>query len=117
MDEKALDTGPFDTFAERVSFLVGSPWVFAALAALLVLVRLAFHDHAWLTLTVELCAFAVVVLIHARTTRMDAAVHKKLNALTDGVADLLDYLQDDARGELSEHVAEMKEAVGVEDDV
>ena len=64
----------------------------------------------------ELCAFAVVVLIHARANRMDAALHHKLNALTDGVAELLDHLRDADSPHLAANVAEMKDAVGVEED-
>jgi low affinity Fe/Cu permease len=116
MEEDVLDTGHFDTVAEKVSGFVASPWVFAALAALLAAVKLFRLGTEWLTVVIELSAFAVVVLIHVRSVRLEAAMHKKLNALADGVAELLVHLDEDGSG-LADHAERIKEAVGIEDEV
>lgn len=123
--------GFFDRFAGRASEIV-SRAPFFAFCLLLVLawvvegvVRMiasgpsAFLDGSFqlqINTTTTIITFLLVALLQNSQTRSDHAVQQKLNAMADGLADLMDHLaeradDDDLRGD----IRELKLAVGLEE--
>jgi low affinity Fe/Cu permease len=58
--------------------------------------------------------FLLVALLQNTQTRADRAVQDKLNAIADSLADLMKAVAEDKPG-LRHDVAELKDAVGLED--
>jgi low affinity Fe/Cu permease len=61
--------------------------------------------------------FLVVALIQNSQFRDNNAVQHKLNAVSDGLANLIEYMaekDDDSRNDLQEKADELRSAVGVE---
>jgi signal transduction histidine kinase len=60
--------------------------------------------------------FLLVALLQNTQKRADDAVQHKLNAIADGLADLMDHMADrDERRELRDEMLELRDAVGLED--
>ena len=94
--------GLFDRFAERASLLVSRAPFFAA-CVLLVLIwapTIMFLDFdAWQLLintATTIVTFLLVALLQNSQTRNDQATQHKLNAIADGLADLMEHI---GRGE------------------
>lgn len=124
--------GFFDRFAGATGNLV-SRAPFFALSVLLVLAWLiegamkiaatgrfgAFLDETYQlqinTLT-TIVTFLLVALLQNTQTRADNAVQHKLNALADGMADLMERIAErDDDPELREDLRELRAAVGLEE--
>jgi low affinity Fe/Cu permease len=59
--------------------------------------------------------FLMVALLQNSQTRADHAVQHKLNAIADGLADLMAHLSgEDHRRDLQQDLRELREAVGLE---
>ena len=58
--------------------------------------------------------FLLVALLQNAARRSDRAVHQKLDALADGMADLMDYQVNGDTTDLQRDIAELKQAVGLE---
>src|SRR5665811_1115350 len=59
--------------------------------------------------------FLMVALLQNSQTRSDQAVQHKLNAIADGLADLMAYTANDGEGpDLNRHLIELRDAVGLE---
>jgi low affinity Fe/Cu permease len=65
------------------------------------------------TLT-TIVTFLLVALLQNTQTRSDQAVHHKLNAIADALADLMERMSDE-RPELRKDREELRAAVGLED--
>lgn len=111
--------GLFDRFAERASRLVSQAPFFAA-AVLLVLVWaptiLFLSFDAWQLLintATTIVTFLLVALLQNSQTRDDQATQHKLNAIADGLADLMEHVGGDNEA-LRRAVHELKLAVGLE---
>jgi low affinity Fe/Cu permease len=59
--------------------------------------------------------FLLVALLQNSQTRSDAAVQEKLNAIADGLADLMAAHSSGGKTTLAADVKELREAVGLED--
>jgi hypothetical protein len=114
--------GLFDRFAGHVSN-VASRAPFFAFCVLLVAIWLPsfflLHDlDTWQliinTLT-TIVTFLMVALLQNSQYRSDEATQHKLNAIADGLADLMEHLADDG-DRLSHDVGELKRAVGIEEE-
>jgi len=110
----------FDRFATATAGFVSRAWFFA-LCVLLVVLWLpsyfAFRDvDTWQliinTLT-TIITFILVALLQNTQRRADIAIQQKLNAIADGLADLMDELTTD-HGDLRTDSAELRAAVGLE---
>jgi len=110
----------FDRFATATAGFVSRAWFFA-LCVLLVVLWLpsyfAFRDvDLWQliinTLT-TIITFILVALLQNTQRRADSAIQQKLNAIADGLADLMDELTTD-HGDLRTDSAELRAAVGLE---
>lgn len=114
------EPGFFDRFATAASAFVSRAWFFA-LCVLLILVWLPSYFvitslDTWqlvINTATTIVTFLLVALLQNSQTRSDEAVQHKLNAIADGLADLMAArAQDDPR--LRRDVAELRTAVGLE---
>ena len=62
------------------------------------------------------CIFLMVTLLQNSQTRSDQAIQHKLNAIADGLADLMAYIEHNgARRNLEEDLVDSRAAVGLEE--
>jgi hypothetical protein len=115
--------GFFDRFAGRASS-AASRATFFAFCVLLILVwapsiLLLRSVDTWqliINTATTIITFLLVALLQNSQTRSDQAVQHKLNALADGLADIMDYLADGNGGRnLRQDMDELRAAVGLED--
>jgi low affinity Fe/Cu permease len=115
------DVSLFDRFAKGASRFISRPWFFA-LCLLLVLIWapsfFVIRDvNTWqliINTATTIVTFLMVALLQNTQTRADAATQDKLNAIADGLADLMRSVgRDDP--ELRNDLVELRAAVGLED--
>jgi hypothetical protein len=117
--------GPFDNFAETASNSVSRAWFFSACVLLVViwapsLVLMAVDTSQLIINTATtIITFLLVALLQNSQTRANAAVQQKLNAVADGLADLMDWAATEpkdayASETLLADVRELRAAVGLE---
>jgi low affinity Fe/Cu permease len=111
----------FDRFATHADRLVSRAWFFAFCVLLVVIwlptIVLIGDVDTWqliINTMTTIVTFLLVALLQNTQTRSDEAVHHKLNAIADGLADLMDRLGHD-RPELRDDMRELRDAVGLED--
>jgi uncharacterized membrane protein len=113
----------FDRFADRASTVV-SRAPFFAFCVLLVIVWLpsyfAFGSvDTWqliINTITTIVTFLLVALLQNSQTRADQAVQQKLNAIADGLADLMAAQKNGGKGtDLSDDIDELRAAVGLEE--
>jgi Low affinity iron permease len=120
--EVSPQVGAFDAFAAWAS-KIASRAVFFTFCVLLVVVWaptiFLFHDvDTWQliinTLT-TIITFLMVALLQNSQTRSDQAIQHKLNALADGLADLMAHVYTGGEGRnLEQDLIELRAAVGLE---
>jgi low affinity Fe/Cu permease len=112
----------FDRFAGHAAN-VASRAPFFALCVLLVLIwapsYFAFRDlNTWqliINTATTIVTFLMVALLQNSETRADQAVQHKLNAIADGLADLMEHFSEvHDRGQVQRDIEELKRAVGLE---
>ncbi len=116
----AGELSPFDRFATLAGVFASRTWFFA-LCVLLVLLWVPsyflFGDvNTWqliINTATTIVTFLLVALLQNTQRRSEDAVHKKLNAIADGLADLMNALGDRSP-ELRKDLAELRQAVGLE---
>jgi hypothetical protein len=110
----------FDRFASAANEFV-SRALFFSLCLLLVIIWLPSYFvfgsvDTWQlvinTLT-TIVTFLLVALLQNTQTRSDAAIQQKLNAIADGLADLMDASSSD-NPDLRQDMIELRQAVGLE---
>jgi low affinity Fe/Cu permease len=114
------DLGRFDRFSSAVGQVVSQAWFFMA-CVLMIAVWLPsfflFRDSDSWQLAVNspttVITFILVALLQNTQRRADIAVQEKLNAIADGLADLMDELTAD-HGDLRTDSADLRAAVGLE---
>jgi len=115
--------GFFDRFAGRAS-LVASRAVFFAACVLLVIVWaptifLLRDIDTWqliINTATTIVTFLMVALLQNSQTRSDQAIQHKLNAIADGLADIMAHLADgDEERDLRRDIDELRTAVGLEE--
>jgi hypothetical protein len=111
----------FDRFAESSSDYVSRGAFFAA-CVLLVLVWIPSYlvlrnVDTWQlvinTLT-TIVTFLLVALLQNAERRSERAIHHKLDALADGLADLMDHQVNGDTGDLGRDIEDLRAAVGLE---
>jgi signal transduction histidine kinase len=114
--------GPFDGFAGWAS-RVASRAVFFTFCVLLVVIWvptiLLFHDvDTWqlvINTVTTIITFLLVALLQNSQTRSDQAIQHKLNAIADGLADLMAHVYTGGEGrDLDQDLVELRAAVGLE---
>ncbi len=121
--EVSSRVGPFDRFAGVASNVAGRA-AFFAFCLLLIVVwvpsLLILQDvDTWqliINTATTIITFLMVALLQNSQTRNDQAVHHKLNAIADGLSDLMGHLSESLPGpDLKTDVSELRAAVGLED--
>lgn len=109
----------FDRFATSVSKWASKAWFFAACVAIVVIWAPTFlfvNFDTWQliinTLT-TIITFLLVALLQNTETRSTDAIQQKLNAIADGLADLMRVIDDS--GKVDKDRKELLEAVGLEE--
>jgi len=120
--EVSEHVGAFDAFATWAS-KVASRAVFFTFCVLLVVVWaptiLFFHDvDTWqliINTVTTIVTFLLVALLQNSQTRADQAIQHKLNAIADGLADLMAHVYTGGEGrDLEQDLIELRAAVGLE---
>jgi hypothetical protein len=119
--EVTSGVGVFDRFAGRASS-VASRAPFFAFCVLLVLIWLPSYFllkdlDTWqliINTMTTIVTFLMVALLQNSQYRTDEATQHKLNAIADGLADLMEHFADEG-GHLAHDVGELKRAVGIEE--
>jgi low affinity Fe/Cu permease len=120
--EVSGDLSVFDRFAGAASTFASRAIFFALCLGLVVIWAPSFfllHDvDTWqliINTITTIITFLMVALLQNSQTRADHAVQHKLNAIADGLADLMAYIeQDGKKRDLLEDLIELRAAVGLE---
>jgi hypothetical protein len=110
----------FDRFAESAANFAGHAVFFGA-CVLLIAVWIPSYVfirdlNTWqliINTATTIVTFLLVALLQNSQRRSDEAMHAKLNALADGLADLMAHVGGDA-GALDDDIRELRQAVGLE---
>jgi low affinity iron permease len=112
----------FDRFAEAASEHVSHATFFLACLLLVVLwlpSYFIFRDlNTWqlvINTATTIVTFLLVALLQNSQRRSDQAIQTKLDALADGMADLMVSLGGQLGASMEADVADLREAVGIED--
>ena len=111
----------FDRFAGVASKVVSRAPFFCACVILVVvwfptLFIVAVNTSQLIINTITtIITFLLVALLQNTQTRSDAAVQEKLNAIADGLADLMAAQSGSEKKTLAGDVKDLREAVGLED--
>lgn len=108
------DLSGFDKFSTASARFVSRAWFFAGCVALVVIWApsyFVFGDFDTYQLAINtpttIVTFLLVALLQNTQSRSDAAMHRKLNAIADALADLMEH-------EHPEDARELRAAVGLE---
>jgi hypothetical protein len=93
--DRGQERGPFEHFAERATALAGGAAFFAACVTTIV-------------------TFLLVALLQNSQRRSGVALHEKLDAIADGLADLMEHQLDRDPEDLSEDIDDLKASVGLQ---
>lgn len=111
--------GAFDRFASAVASYASRAWFFAACLILILIwvPSIAVLDiDTWqlvINTATTIITFLMVALLQNTQTRADAAIQHKLNAIADGLSDLMGQLAED-NPQLRRDLRELRAAVGLE---
>jgi low affinity Fe/Cu permease len=115
--------GPFDRFAERTAEYVSRAPFFAFCVLLVVAWAPSYFlvgDFDTYQLLINtpttIITFLLVALLQNTQRRGEQAFHKKLDALADGMADLMSHFADEDN-DLRKEIEDLKAAVGLEEEV
>jgi low affinity Fe/Cu permease len=115
--------GAFDRFAQRTAEVVSKAPFFAFCVALVVVWAPTYFlvdDFDTYQLLINtpttIITFLLVALLQNTQQRGEQAIHKKLDALADGMADLMRHFANDDN-ELRKEIEDLKAAVGLEEEV
>jgi Low affinity iron permease len=121
--EVSSRVGPFDRFAGVASNIAGRA-AFFAFCVLIILVwipsLLILRDvDTWqliINTATTIITFLMVALLQNSQTRNDQAVHHKLNAIADGLSDLMAQMESGLPDrDVGKDITELRAAVGLED--
>jgi low affinity Fe/Cu permease len=112
---------PFDHLAEGATRLASRGAFFAACLLLVVVWAPSYFlirdFDTWqliINTATTIVTFLLVALLQNAARRSDRAIHQKLDALADGLADLMDYQVNGDAIDLQHDIADLKHAVGLE---
>jgi hypothetical protein len=120
--EVSQRVGVFDRFAGWSSLIASRAYFFAFCVLLIVLWAPSYflisNIDTWqliINTATTIITFLMVALLQNSQTRSDQAVQHKLNALADGLADLMEHIVDgDGGKDLRHDLDELRQAVGLE---
>ena len=112
---------PFDQLAEAATQLASRGVFFAACLALVVIWLPSYfvvHNvDTWqliINTATTIVTFLLVALLQNGSRRSERAIQHKLDALADGLADLMDYQVNGDAVDLQRDIEDLKRAVGLE---
>lgn len=114
--------GYFDRFAQRSAELASKApfFVFCVLLVVVWAPTFLFVDFDTWQLLINtpttIVTFLLVALLQNTQRRGEQAIHKKLDALADGMADLMSHFADE-NNNLRKEIEDLKAAVGLEEEV
>jgi low affinity Fe/Cu permease len=115
------DNSPFDHLAEAATQLASRGVFFAACLALVVIWLPSYfvvHNlDTWqliINTATTIVTFLLVALLQNASRRSERAIQHKLDALADGLADLMDYQVNGDAVDLQRDIEDLKRAVGLE---
>lgn len=114
--------GYFDRFAQRCAELVSKAPFFTFCVALVVVwaPTIFFTDFDTWQLLINtpttIITFLLVALLQNTQRRGEEAIHVKLDAVADGMADLMQHFADD-NNDLRKEIEDLKAAVGLQEEV
>jgi low affinity Fe/Cu permease len=113
--------GYFDRFAQRCAELVSKAPFFMFCVTLVVWAPSIFFTDfdTWQLLIntpTTIITFLLVALLQNTQRRGEQAIHVKLDAIADGMADLMSHFADEDN-ELRDEIEDLKAAVGLEEEV
>ncbi len=125
MDERTSSSDPlaprFDRFAEASSDFVSKTTFFVACVLLIVVWAPSYfalrNFDTWQLLintATTIVTFLLVALLQNAGRRSERALHAKLDALADGLADLMEYSVRGDPADLERDIEDLKQAVGLE---
>jgi low affinity Fe/Cu permease len=111
----------FDRFAESASHFV-SKGVFFTISVVIVVIWMPtiflFGDvDTWqlvINTMTSVLAFLLIALLQNSERRYDDALHRKIDALAAGLADLMEHQAEGDRKTLQRHIDELRSSVGLE---
>ncbi len=119
--EVSSRVGFFDRFAGHAAQLASRAYFFAFCVLLILLwapsILLIRTVDTWqliINTATTIITFLMVALLQNSQTRSDLAVQHKLNALADGLADVMAHLAGDKNSDLMEDLQELRAAVGLD---
>jgi hypothetical protein len=101
-------------FASRGVFFAGCLVLVVLWAASFVVIRNVDTWQLIINTVTTVVTFLLVALLQNSAHRSDQAIHQKLDALADGLADLMDYQVNGDAVDLARDIADLKQAVGLE---
>ena len=120
--EVSSRVGFFDRFAGWAAKLASRATFFTFCVLLIVLWAPSFlilkSVDTWqliINTATTIVTFLMVALLQNSQTRSDQAVQHKLNALADGLADVMDHLAGQSQRDLAHDRDELRAAVGLEE--
>ena len=113
----------FNWCAARIAAFAGQSYAFVTAVLLIVIWGatgpLFHYSDTWqlvVNTATTIVTFLMVALLQNSQTRADQAVQHKLNALADGLADVMLYLASDGKeNDLQNDLQELRAAVGLEE--
>ncbi len=112
---------PFDRFAEGAADFASRGVFFAACVLLVVLWVPSYfvfrNVDTWqliINTATTIVTFLLVALLQNSARRSDRAIHQKLDALADGLADLMEHEVRGDSADLDRDIEDLKRAVGLE---
>jgi low affinity Fe/Cu permease len=120
--EVSKEVGFFDRFAGAAAIFASRAYFFAFCVLLILIWAPSYfvigNLDTWqliINTATTIITFLMVALLQNSQTRSDQAVQHKLNALADGLADMMNFLQPDgAETDLRQDMRELRTAVGLE---
>ena len=121
--EVSSRVGMFDRFAGWASKIVGRAAFFSFCVLLVVVWAPSFFVlkkvDTWqliINTVTTIITFLMVALLQNSSTRSDQAIQHKLNAIADGLADLMAFEMDETdEKKLEQDLTELRDAVGLEE--
>jgi cytochrome c-type biogenesis protein CcmH/NrfG len=112
----------FDRFATAANKFVSRAWFFAMCLLLVVVWAPSYfiigNLDTWqliINTATTIVTFLLVALLQNTQTRSEQALQDKLNAIADGLADLMAAFGEEDRPQLKKDMSELRAAVGLED--
>ena len=119
--EVSSRVGFFDRFAGHAAQLASRAWFFAFCVLLILVwapsIALIRSVDTWqliINTATTIVTFLMVALLQNSQTRADQAVQHKLNALADGLGDVMAHLAGQPDRDLLKDLDELRAAVGLE---